>query len=176
MQSASKKKLCQESHVFCRNSSNSSSASLKDKAAATTNGLKSNPTMKVPINPSGVILGALPWMQHSNGQHQLVPSATGTAIGGGHFYGGGGHPTFQPVFLLKNNWGYQPSHHHQQVVSNNVDNRSQQWTVPPFLAPFANFMTNNGNHHDQTWMYHIATRVWLNGFTYDKSANLFGAN
>jgi len=141
------------SYNLRRNGSKSSSALSKDKpkiaatavtaAAAADTGIKSDengaskPTMKVPVDPPGAILGALPWMNHSHGQHQHVSSADN----GGHFYGGGGggHPVYAPA---NNNWGYQPSH---QQVSNNVDQRSQQWTVPHFLAPFANFMASNPN-------------------------------
>ena len=89
-------------------------------------------------------MGALPWMHHSShGQQQLIPLVQGAADvdhGGGLFYDGGAdHPTFQqPVIPSTNTWGYQPS------VP--IDHRFHNWTMPHFLAPFANFMVNHGNH------------------------------
>ncbi|KAL7528417.1 hypothetical protein ACHAXR_004000 [Thalassiosira sp. AJA248-18] len=143
-----KKKLRPGPYNLRRNGVKSSSAISKENVAANSTMAKAEledtqPKMKVPIDPPGAILGALPWMHHSNGQ-QVAPSAGDAANNGCHFYGGGGHQFQQPAFPpMGNHWGYQPS---RQQVSQQL---SQQW-MPPFLRHPFGFMANNGNH-DNTW-------------------------
>jgi len=130
------------------------------------NGDDNEMKVKVPIDPPGVLGGALPMHHHySNGHHQHHANYRG----GGNVhqqqlaYGGGG---FQP----NNNWSYDPNtnvhqqqHHlvdrrdqvyqhqyeqhqrqsqqHRHVVGANHTNhhhhQQQQWTMPHFLAPLA---------------------------------------
>lgn len=156
-----KKRPTAMSYGIRRNGSKSSSNLSKDKVAAvapaaSADGLKPDencapePTAKVPVDPPGAVLGALPWMHHvdhSGGQRQMTSSEGG----GGRFYPGGDYPTYQhPVFTPVNSWGYQPTHRQHQVPNGANHRSQQQWAVPNFLAPLANFMANHPNHgyHD----------------------------
>lgn len=104
-------------------------------------------TMKVPIDPPGAILGAIPFSHYSTGQQQYIVSTaeiiTANPIDN-HVNGGGAdQPIFHPLPSM-NNWGYHAIHHHQSHLnyhqhgtsSNDDNNPSQQWVMPYFLAPF----------------------------------------
>jgi hypothetical protein len=129
----------------------STNSNCKSKINAVTTLAESqrNASAKVPIDPPGAILGALPFVQYLNGQQRIVASTTesvpASTLGSHHSGGGMNHPIFHPLFPSMTNWGYHPSHHqqshltqqHSGILNNENHNHSQQWIVPYFLAPFA---------------------------------------
>ena len=136
-----KKKLCLAAPCNLRRNGRKSSSKDREvvaNGAASTSNAKmeaTDATMKVPIDPPGAVLGALPLMHYTNGQHMPGP-----------YRGGADHPSFHPVFPTMENW--QGAGHHA----------FQQWAIPPFLAPlaatahhqFAHFIAGNGSH-ENTW-------------------------
>jgi hypothetical protein len=90
--------------------------------------MEASVTNKVPVDPPGTVLGALPWMPPNDGF-------------GNNMYQGHGHPSFNAVA----NWAFQPNVGH-----------AHGWTVPPFFGPlsaavrhpFANFMAHHNVHQN----------------------------
>ena len=130
---------------ICKTNDNVGSTSAEGRPA--------HATTKVPIDPPGAILGALPFVQFMNGQQQLVAS-TVEHVGAGSLGGHHNHQIFHPLFPSMTNWGYHPSHHHQNhqgvtqqqqhhrhhhhgTLNNDNHNPSHQWVMPYFLAPYA---------------------------------------
>jgi hypothetical protein len=125
--------------------------------AATATGDREQLTIastKVPVDPPGATLGALPFMQYLNGQQHLVASHAehvSTSNGGGM-----NHPIFHPLFPSITNWGYHHNSHlfqghltQQQhgIMNNDSHNPSQQWVMPYFLAPFASTVSPLTSNH-----------------------------